>query len=73
MRLDGTVSEHQFGEALACATQDVSPLVRAQDAFFPGAWQKLLLDGDPQVRLSALKAAGGPLATQQISLTPMLY
>jgi hypothetical protein len=72
MKREGLLSEDQFAQVLAAAAQDAAPLVRAHAAAFPRTWSTLLLDADPRVRLVALKAASGPLATQQMPLMPIL-
>jgi hypothetical protein len=72
MKKEGLVSEDQFSQLLAAAGEDASPLIRAHATVFHKTWQTLLLDADPRVRSQALKAAGGPQATQQMSLMPIL-
>ena len=72
MKRQGMLSEKQFAQVLAASVEDAYPLVRAHAAAFPQTWQILLLDADPRVRHEALKAAGGPLACQQMALMPVL-
>lgn len=72
MKRQGMLSEKQFAQVLAASVEDAYPLVRAHAAAFPQTWQILLLDADPRVRRAALKAAGGPLACQQMALMPIL-
>ena len=72
MKTQGMLSEEQFAQVLKASLEAAYPLVRAHAAAFPQTWQTLLLDADPRVRHEAIKAAGGPLACQQMPLMPIL-
>jgi hypothetical protein len=72
MKAQGLLSEEQFAQVLKASLEAAYPLVRAHAAAFPQTWQTLLLDADPRVRHEAIKAAGGPLACQQMPLMPIL-
>jgi hypothetical protein len=69
----GSVSEKKFGELLKWAIDDPSPLVRADAAWSPAAWQALLVDTDPAVRRVALwSTAWHGKKTKMPQLAPLL-